>query len=143
MVYPVTLKYAFYLLKQGHFFIPSLNTKLTFDSRSMAGDAVCFRGKGFPGMFGGSAGDYIVSFKLTHHTPFHIENGDLHMQLKVSRQIWEKGGEVYFDAPTGLFKVQITPRMNINSTLRFKNKGLPADKHQKGGHLFAKLVLEG
>lgn len=143
MVYPVTLKYAFYLLKQGHFFIPSLKTKLVFDSRSMAGDTVSFRGKGFPGMFGGSAGDYIVSFKLTHHTPFHIDKGDLHMQLKVARHIWEKGGEVYFDAPTGLFKVKILRHMNMNTTLRFQHKGLPADRHQQGGHLFAKLVLEG
>lgn len=142
MVYPLTLKYAFKLLMEGYFLVPSLNTKLPFDSSALNGKTYRFPGKGFPGLFGGKAGDYVVSFKLTHHAPFKIRGGDLYMLLKVPRKIWDTGGEMYFDAPSGLFKVKIPKMVKIGSYIRFSNKGLPKDRHQAGGHLYAKVTVE-
>ncbi len=142
MVYPLTLKYAFRLLREGSFLVPSLNTRLPFDSSALSNKEFRFPGKGFPGLFGGPAGDYIVSFKLTHHAPFKIRGGDLYMLIKVPRQLWLSGGVMYYDTPSGLFKVNIVKEVKEGSYIRFKNKGLPADRHQPGGHLYAKVTLE-
>lgn len=142
MVYPLTLKYAFRLLKEGNFLVPSLNTKIPFDSSALSGKQFRFPGKGFPGLFGGRAGDYIVSFKLTHHTPFKIRGGDLYMLIKIPRSLWITGGEMYYDAPTGLFKVTIPKEAKVGSYIRFPFKGLPSDRHQAGGHLYAKITVE-
>lgn len=143
MVYPLTLKYAFRLLKQGYFHIPSLDTRIPFDSAAMGGKTFRFPGKGFPGLFGGRAGDYVVSFKLTHHSAFKIRGGDLYMLMKIPHSQWQTGGELYFDAPTGLFKVKVPPCAKAGSYIRFPHKGLPADRHQPGGHLYAKITIEG
>lgn len=142
MVYPLTLKYAFRLLREGSFLIPSLNTRLAFDSSALSNKEFRFPGKGFPGLFGGPAGDYIVSFKLTHHAPFKIRGGDLYMLIKIPRSLWATGGDIYYDTPSGLFKVAIAKQVKVGSYIRFKNKGLPADRHQPGGHLYAKVTLE-
>lgn len=142
MVYPITLKYAFKLLREGRFFIPSLKTHLVFDSSALTNKQFRFPGKGFPSVFGGPAGDYIVSFKLTHHAPFKIRGGDLYMLLKVPRSIWSSGGTLYYDTPSGLFKVTIPKEIAIGSYIRFKNKGLPADRYQNGGHLYGKITVE-
>jgi curved DNA-binding protein len=142
MVYPLTLKYAFRLLREGSFMVPSLNTFLPFDSSALSNKEFRFPGKGFPSLFGGPAGDYIVSFKLTHHAPFKIRGGDLYMLIKVPLQIWKTGGEIYYDTPSGLFKVNIAKEVKEGSYIRFKNKGLPADRYQPGGHLYAKVTLE-
>lgn len=142
MVYPLTLKYAFRLLKEGCFLVPSLNAKIPFDGSALSGKQYRFPGKGFPGLFGGRAGDYVVSFKLTHHSAFKIRGGDLYMLLKVPKTLWQNGGEMYFDAPTGLFKVKIAKEVKVGSYIRFPKKGLPADRHQPGGHLYAKVTVE-
>jgi curved DNA-binding protein len=142
MVYPLTLKYAFRLLKEGYFVVPSLNAKVPFDSSALGGKQYRFPGKGFPGLFGGRAGDYVVSFKLTHHSAFKIRGGDLYMLLKVPQTLWQNGGDMYFDAPTGLFKVKIAKEVKAGSYIRFPFKGLPADRHQTGGHLYAKVTVE-
>lgn len=142
MVYPLTLKYAFRLLREGSFLVPSLNTRLPFDSSALSNKQFRFSGKGFPGLFGGPAGDYLVSFKLTHHAPFKIRGGDLYMLIKVPKSLWLTGGELYYDTPNGLFKVNIAKEVKEGSYIRFKNKGLPADRHQPGGHLYAKVTLE-
>jgi curved DNA-binding protein len=142
MVYPLTLKYAFRLLREGSFLVPSLNTRLPFDSSALSSKEFRFQGKGFPGLFGGPAGDYIVSFKLTHHAPFKIRGGDLYMLIKIPRRLWATGGEMYYDTPSGLFKVNIAKEVKEGSYIRFKHKGLPADRHQMGGHLYAKVTLE-
>jgi curved DNA-binding protein len=142
MVYPLTLKYAFRLLKEKYFVVPSLNAKVPFDSSALTGKEYRFPGKGFPGLFGGRAGDYIVSFKLSHHSAFKIRGGDLYMLLKVPKTLWETGGDMYFDAPTGLFKVKIAQKVAIGSYIRFPFKGLPKDHHQPGGHLYAKVTVE-
>jgi curved DNA-binding protein len=142
MVYPLTLKYAFRLLKEGYFLVPSLNSRVPFDSSALTGKQYRFPGKGFPGLFGGRAGDYVVSFKLTHHSTFKIRGGDLYMLLKIPQTLWQNGGEMYFDAPTGLFKVKIAKQVTVGSYIRFPNKGLPPDRHQPGGHLYAKVTIE-
>jgi curved DNA-binding protein len=142
MVYPLTLKYAFRLLREGFFLVPSLNAKVPFDSSALTGKQYRFPGKGFPGLFGGRAGDYVVSFKLTHHSAFKIRGGDLYMLLKVPQTLWQTGGEMYFDAPTGLFKVKIAKQVAAGSYIRFPFKGLPTDRHQVGGHLYAKVTVE-
>ncbi len=142
MVYPLTLKYAFRLLREGSFLVPSLNTRLPFDSSALSNKEFRFAGKGFPGLFGGPAGDYIVSFKLTHHAPFKIRGGDLYMLIKVPRSLWATGGSMYYDTPSGLFNVNIAKQVKEGSYIRFKHKGLPADRHQPGGHLYAKVTLE-
>ena len=142
MVYPLTLKYAFRLLREGYFLVPSLNTRLPFDSSALSNKQFRFQGKGFPGLFGGPAGDYIVSFKLTHHAPFKIRGGDLYMLIKIPHHLWSTGGEMYYDTPSGLFKVNIAKQIKAGSYIRFKHKGLPADRHQTGGHLYAKVTLE-
>ncbi len=142
MIYPLTLKYAFRLLKEGYFVVPSLNAKVPFDSSALSGKQYRFPGKGFPGLFGGRAGDYVVSFKLSHHSAFKIRGGDLYMLLKVPQTLWQNGGDMYFDAPTGLFKVKIAKEVKVGSYIRFPFKGLPADRHQTGGHLYAKVTVE-
>jgi DnaJ-class molecular chaperone len=64
------------------------------------------------------------------------------MLLKVPQTLWQNGGEMYFDAPTGLFKVKIAKEVKVGSYIRFPKKGLPADRHQPGGHLYAKVTVE-
>lgn len=142
MVYPVTLKYAFKLLRERRFYIPSLRQYIPFDSSALNQKQYRFAGKGFPGIFGGPAGDYIISFKLNHHTPFKIRGGDLYMLLKVPQALWQSGGHIYFDTPSGLFKVNLPAKSKIGSYIRFKDKGLPADSYQNGGHLYAKITIE-
>lgn len=142
VVYPLTLKYAFKLIEQGYFHIPSLNTNLVFNSEFINGKQARFKGKGFPGVAGRPAGDYIVSFKITHHSPYKIEGNDLYMQLKINKRVWENGGMVYFDAPSGFFKVNIPKLIKIGSLLKFSHKGFPADRFRPSGSLYAKIVLD-
>ena len=142
VVYPLTLKYAFKLIEQGYFHIPSLKTNITFNSEFMNGKQARFKGKGFPSMNGQPAGDYIVSFKITHHSPYKIQGNDLYMQLKINQRTWETGGVVYFDAPSGFFKVKIPKLIKLGSLLKFSKKGFPADRFRPAGNLFAKIVLD-
>jgi curved DNA-binding protein len=142
VVYPLTLKYAFKVIEQGYYHIPSLNTKIAFNSEFINGKQARFKGKGFPGRNGEPAGDYIVSFKITHHSPYKIEGNDLYMQLKINRRVWENGGTVYFDAPSGFFKVNVPKGIKLGSMLKFRQKGFPAGRFRLSGDLYAKIILD-
>ena len=103
----------------------TLNVKIPKGVRS--GQNIRLRGQGEPGLGTGKAGDLYLEVTINSHSLYHVEGGDVYLDLPVAP--WEAalGARVKVPIPGGN-NVELTIPANSSSgkKLRLRGKGLPA-----------------
>jgi len=141
ITFPVTLRYAIRLLKEGYFYMPSIRVRMKFTREAFLGKTFRLRGKGYPGLFGGEPGDYWVRFELRHPgVEWQLEGNDLYGQVAVPPRLLVPGQEVTIQAPTGATRIKIPTNYQSSDYICVSQQGLPGDHRHRPGNLYACLV---
>ncbi|MDX1795424.1 MAG: DnaJ domain-containing protein [Hydrogenovibrio sp.] len=141
ITYPLTLRYAIRLLKIGYFYIPGLKIRMKFTRLAFEGKTFRIRNKGYPGLFGGENGDYLVRFNLKlNGMKWRLKGSDLYGTIEVPRLMLSAGNEIELESPAGPMTVMIPKNYSPKQYIKVENMGLPGDGENAAGHLYAKLI---
>ena len=106
------------------------------------GQILRLRGKGMPGLGGGSAGDALVEVHIKPHRMFHRRGQDILIDLPVALNEAVLGGRVHVPTIRGAVTMTIPPGSNTGDMLRLKGKGIVASgKHSVGDQLVTLSVV--
>lgn len=144
ITYPLTLRYAIRLLRLGSFYIPGLKVKMKFTREAFEGKTFRLEGKGYNGLFGGKAGDYLVRFNIkVDSTKFQLQSGDIHGIFSVPKPLLRPDKKLELESPSGRLEVLLPSDYSIDKYLQepFKitGMGLPADEVTPAGDFYLKL----
>lgn len=141
ITYPLTLRYAIRLLKLGHFYIPGLKVRMKFTREAFSGKTFRIKGKGYPGLYGGDNGDYLVKFNLKMTgMKWELKGSDIYGTIDIPKPMLVAGNHLELESPAGLMSLTVPTDYCSNDYIRVENMGLPGDDINKPGHLFAKLI---
>jgi len=92
------------------------------------GQRLRLRGKGGPGLGGGTPGDLYLAIRVAPHPTFRREGNDIYMDLPISVSEAALGADV--DVPTvrGRTSVHVPPGTASGARLRLRGQGLPDPK---------------
>lgn len=113
--------------------LPSGKTvNVSIPAGSRVGDTIRLRGQGFPGEYGGAAGDVLVEVRFKPHKLFEIRgNDDLVLDLPLTLYEAVLGAKVRTPTLTGAVNLNIPTGSSGDKVMRLKGKGLPT---KAGGH---------
>lgn len=141
ITYPLTLRYAIRLLKLGVFYIPGLKLNMKFTRQAFEGKTFRIAGKGYSGLFGGKAGDYLVRFNINiDSVRYQLKGADMYATFLVAKSQLIPGNRLNLDAPSGHFSLQVPYDYAPSQFIKVPGMGLPADARQRAGDLYAKLL---
>ncbi|MTI42710.1 DnaJ-class molecular chaperone [Roseibium hamelinense] len=95
------------------------------------GEKIRLRGQGYPGEFGGEAGDALVEIRLRRHKLFEVHGSDLHLDLPVTLYEAVLGAKVRTPTLSGAVNLNVPAGSSSGKIMRLKGKGLPT---KGGGH---------
>ena len=95
------------------------------------GQILRLRGKGRPGIGGGTAGDALIEIHVRPHPMFVRKGDDIYIELPISLKEAVLGGKARAPTPSGPVSVNIPKWSNTGSVLRLRGKGVP---RPDGGH---------
>jgi DnaJ-class molecular chaperone len=95
------------------------------------GQILRLRGKGRPGIGGGSAGDALIEIDVRPHPLFTRKGDDIHVELPVSLGEAVLGGKVKVPTPSGSVTMSVPKWANTGRVLRLKGKGV---RRANGSH---------
>ncbi|AZR82192.1 DnaJ domain-containing protein [Thiomicrospira sp. S5] len=141
ITYPLTLRYAIRLLKIGYFYIPGLKVKMKFTRDAFMNKTFRLKGKGYQGLFGGEAGDYLVKFQLKLDSlKWELKGCDIYGTIQVPSTLLVPGTKLDLESPAGSMKVTVPVNYSPHEYILIENMGLPGDEANVPGHLYAKLI---
>lgn len=140
ITYPLTLRYAIRLLKLGYFYIPGLKVRMKFTREAFSGKTFRIKSKGYPGLYGGENGDYLVKFNLKMTgMKWELRGPDIYGTIDVPRPMLTEGNRLELESPAGLMKLTVPVNYSPKEYIRVENMGLPGDEMNRPGHLYARL----
>ena len=138
--YPLTLRYAIRLLKNGVFHLPGLQVQMRFDRRALEGKRFRLSGLGYKGLFGGKSGDFIVKFDVKVQTErFHLNGADIIASYQVPEILLTEGNILSLDSPAGRIEWAVETEKLKQQPVVFKGLGLPEDRVHPAGNLLATI----
>jgi DnaJ-class molecular chaperone len=106
------------------------------------GQVLRLRGKGGPGLGGGSPGDALIEVAVRPHPIFERRGDDIHVELPISLKQAVLGGKVEVPTPSGAVAMTIPKWANTGRELRLKGKGVPRPDGTRGDqHVRLKVML--
>ncbi|MBC8268614.1 MAG: DnaJ domain-containing protein [Rhodospirillaceae bacterium] len=105
------------------------------------GQILRLRGKGMPGLGGGSAGDAHVEVHVKPHRTFSRRDRDILVELPVALNEAVIGAKVHVPTARGSVSMTIPPGSNTGDTLRIKGKGVAARGKQAAGDQLVTLSV--
>jgi DnaJ-class molecular chaperone len=105
------------------------------------GQQIRLKGQGEPGMFGGQAGDAIVTVHIGKHPQLRVDGRDLRLDLPITLYEAVLGGKVAAPTLDGHVELTIPAHSNGGRTLRLRGKGLPAGGGKPAGDLLVSLRI--
>jgi DnaJ-class molecular chaperone len=97
------------------------------------GQMLRLRGKGMPGLGGGSAGDAIVEVQVKTHKTFRRRGDDILVDLPIALHEAVLGARVTVPTAGGSVSMTIPPGSNTGDTLRLRGKGVAASGGKVAG----------
>lgn len=141
ITYPLTLRYAIRLLKLGSFYIPGLKVKMKFTREAFTGKTFRLKGKGYKGLFGGQAGDYLVRFTIKlDSVRFQLEREDIYGTFHIPQVLIKKGKILEIESPSGRLSFTVPEDYNSKAFIKIKGMGLPAEGTVNAGDFYVRLV---
>lgn len=101
----------------------TLNVKIPKGIRQ--GQHIRLTKQGGAGMGQGEAGDLYLKIEFNTHAFYHVEGGDVYLDLPIAP--WEAalGAKVKVPTPTGVIKMTIPDNSSAGRKLRLKGRGIP------------------
>jgi DnaJ-class molecular chaperone len=105
------------------------------------GKKIRLRGQGEPGADGGSAGDILLTIRVSPHPQFKRTGTRLDVRVPITLAEAVEGGTVDVPTPHGTISLKVPPNTSSGKRLRIKGHGVrPAN--QPAGDLFAEIEIE-
>jgi DnaJ-class molecular chaperone len=104
------------------------------------GQVLRLRGKGRPGLGGGSAGDALVEITVHPHPVFARKGDDIHVELPISLRDAVLGGKVKVPTPAGPVTMTVPKWANTGTVLRIKEKGVPRSNGSRGDEYVTLMI---
>lgn len=140
ITYPLTLRYAVRLLKQGTFYIPGLKVKMKFTREAFDGKTFRLQGKGYSGLFGGQHGDFLVRFNIQLDSArYQLKGADIYGEFLMPSLLVQQGKVLELEAPTGRLSLVIPAHYSSNDYIKVYAMGLPGDQKRIAGDFYARL----
>jgi DnaJ-class molecular chaperone len=95
------------------------------------GQILRLRGKGQPGIGGGSPGDALIEIEVHPHRIFTRKGDDILAEVPISLSEAVLGGKIKVPTPSGPVTMTLPKWSNTGTVLRLKGKGVP---RAGGGH---------
>jgi DnaJ-class molecular chaperone len=105
------------------------------------GQILRLRGKGRPGMGGGSPGDALVEIEVRPHRIFTRKGDDIHVDLPISLGEAVLGGKVKAPTPSGPVTMTVPKWANTGTVLRLRGKGVPRIDGSRGDEFVMLKVM--
>ncbi len=107
------------------------------------GSRLRLRGRGEPGVAGGSAGDLFIRVTVEPHPYFTRQGRDLSVEVPLTIDEATLGARVEVPTLDGLKTLPIPPGTSSGQKLRLRGQGVPARGDKPAGDLFvvAKVVV--
>ncbi|MBN2647236.1 MAG: DnaJ domain-containing protein [Thiotrichales bacterium] len=146
LVYRLSLRCAIELLQQGFFSIPALQLRMRFTRQALEGKTFRLKGRGYPGIFGGVAGDFLLRFEIGQACePLRLQGADVVVRFEVPRVRVNTGQPLLLETPCGAVECaipQAVAEQNATSQLlHFAKKGLPAEAGRPASDLYVELIV--
>ncbi len=141
ITYPLTLRYAIRLLTLGYFYIPGLKVKMKFTREAFDGKTFRLKGKGYSGLFGGRAGDYLVRFNIKlDSVKYRLEGGDIYGTFSLPKLLIKGGKKLELESPAGRLNVTIPKQYCSQTFIKVEGMGLPSDGVLSAGDFYVRLM---
>ena len=113
-----------------------LNVKIPKGVRQ--GQSIRLAGQGDPGSGGAGAGDLYLEIEFRPHRYYHVEGGDVYLDLPLAP--WEAalGASVEVPTPAGRVKLKVPANSRAGKKMRLKGRGIPA---REPGDLYVVLQI--
>jgi DnaJ-class molecular chaperone len=98
---------------------------ITIPPGTREGQILRLRGKGTPGLNGGSPGDALIEVVVRPHPVFTRDNDDIRVEVAIPLRTAVLGGKVEVPTPDGSVSMTVPNWSNSGSVLRLKGKGVP------------------
>lgn len=106
------------------------------------GTKVRLTGEGYPGAYGGPAGNLYLIVRVAGNPLFERKNDDLYVDIKVDVFTAMLGGEVEAPTLTRPVRMKIRPGTQTSQKLRVTGKGMPKLRSDNAyGDLYARVVI--
>jgi DnaJ-class molecular chaperone len=105
------------------------------------GQVLRLRGKGRPGLGGGSPGDALVEIEVRPHRIFTRKGDDIHVELPVSLAEAVLGGKISVPTPSGPVTMTVPKWSNTGTVLRLRGKGVPRPGGSRGDEYVTLKVM--
>lgn len=104
------------------------------------GSVVRVTGGGWPGIFGGPAGDLCLNVNVMPHQIFERFGNDLRCEVEADLYTMLLGGEVPVPALMSTLRLRLPPETQNGCTFRLKGKGMPIPgSSEQYGDLYVKV----
>lgn len=106
------------------------------------GQSVRLKGKGAPGMGGGSAGDLMLKVHILPKPGYERKGNDVYVKVNIPYTTAVLGGEAVVPTLTGKVSCRIAAGTQCGSKIRLKGKGIPSMKNpaKKGDEYIVVLI---
>jgi curved DNA-binding protein len=114
--------------------------RISINPGAYNGQELRIKGKGAPGIHGGSKGDIYIKLKIIPDARYQLEGNDLLQKIDVDLYTAVLGGKMEINTLEGNLNVEIPKGSQNGSKLRLKGKGMPLyGKQGKYGDLYIQL----
>lgn len=138
---PITLLEAYQGSKRT-FELDGKKMRITIKPGSYDSQRLRLKGKGRPGVGGGTAGDLYIVLKVQPDSRFQRKGDDLTYEANVDLYTAILGGKIEVQTMSGAVKLPIPKGSETGKTLRLKGKGMPIyGKSNQFGNLLVKLKV--
>ncbi|MGD9738904.1 MAG: DnaJ C-terminal domain-containing protein [Bauldia sp.] len=103
----------------------------TLPAGARSGQVIRLKGQGSPSLFGGPAGDALITVEFVPHPLFRLEGDNLRIDVPISLEEAVLGAKVRVPTLDGSVTMTVPPKTDGSRALRLKGKGLPT---AAGGH---------
>jgi DnaJ-class molecular chaperone len=115
--------------------------KVTIPQGTRDGQILRLKGKGQPGIAGGSPGDALIEVSVAPHRIFTRKGDDIHADLAISLAEAVLGGKVQAPTPTGWVTLTIPKWSNSGQVLRLKGKGVARPDGTRGDEFVTLRIM--
>jgi len=107
-----------------------------------SGQVLKIKGKGGPGVNGGTPGDLFITVHVESDARFERKGDNLYMDLKIPLYVAVLGGKVEVPTLKGNVHITVPSEIQNGKVLRMKEMGMPKYKEiGKFGDLYVKLII--
>ena len=141
ITYSLTLRYAIRLLHLGSFYIPALKQKIKFTRKAFENKTFRIKGKGYSGLFGGVAGDFLLKFDIqVDNRRYKLDGADIYSTTLLRKSLMKPGEVVCLNVVSGETQFLLPVDYSSEDFIKVTEMGLPADNDTKAGDLYIRLI---